>query len=343
MQNSTLLGKFCDISSVKLTTLYVNMRLRIEFLIMSQTNAIFLMGPTASGKTDLASRLVQEFPVDIISVDSSMVYRGLDIGTAKPSAAELAVAPHRLIDIRDPAQAYSAAEFREDALKEMAEITARGRIPLLVGGTMLYFKILKEGLADLPQANEPIRQQIMAQAQAEGWAAIHQQLTQVDPITATRLKPTDSQRLQRALEVYLVTGIPLSVWHQQQQKQALPYHLHQFALLPNDRSVLHQRIEKRFDAMLAQGFIDEVIALKSRSDLNLDLPSMRSVGYRQVWEYLNNDYDYEEMRFKGIVATRQLAKRQYTWLRSFGDEIHTFDAEDAWIVLQECLKKIKIA
>lgn len=319
------------------------MSLRIEFLIMSQANAIFLMGPTASGKTDLASRLVQEFPVDIISVDSSMVYRGLDIGTAKPSAAELAVAPHRLIDIRDPAQAYSAAEFREDALKEMAEITARGRIPLLVGGTMLYFKILKEGLADLPQANEPIRQQIMVQAQAEGWAAIHQQLTQVDPITAARLKPTDSQRLQRALEVYLVTGTPLSVWHQQQQKQALPYHLHQFAILPQDRTILHQRIEKRFDAMLSQGFIDEVIALKKRSDLNLDLPSMRSVGYRQVWEYLDNNYDYEEMRFKGIVATRQLAKRQYTWLRSFGDEINTFDAEDAWIVLQERLKKIKIA
>jgi tRNA dimethylallyltransferase len=210
---------------------------------MTQPHAIFLMGPTASGKTDLAVRLAQDYPIDIISVDSSMVYRGLDIGTAKPSAAELALAPHRLIDIRDPAQAYSAAEFREDALKEMAEISARGRIPLLVGGTMLYFKVLRDGLADLPQANEQVRNQIILQAQNEGWAAIHQQFAQVDPVTAIRLKPTDSQRLQRALEVYLVTGTPLSVWHQQQQKQSLPYQIHQFALLPQDRSVLHDRIE----------------------------------------------------------------------------------------------------
>ena len=310
---------------------------------MTQPHAIFLMGPTASGKTDLAIRLAQNYPIDIISVDSSMVYHGLDIGTAKPSAAELALAPHRLIDIRDPAQAYSAAEFREDALKEMSEISARGRIPLLVGGTMLYFKVLRDGLADLPQANEHIRNKIILQAQAEGWAAIHQQLALVDSITAARLKPTDSQRLQRALEVYLVTGTPLSVWHEQQQKQSLPYHLHQFALLPQDRNILHERIEKRFNLMLQQGLIDEVTALKNRTDLNLDLPSMRSVGYRQVWEYLNNDYDYDEMRFKGIVATRQLAKRQYTWLRSFGADVHQLDTQDAWIVLQDCLKNFKIA
>ncbi len=278
---------------------------------MSLPNAIFLMGPTASGKTDLAIRLVQHYPVEIISVDSSMVYRGLDIGTAKPSASELALAPHRLIDIKDPAQAYSAAEFREDALKEMAEISARGRIPLLVGGTMLYFKILRDGIADLPQANDAIRQRIVEQAQQqEGWAAIHQQLTRVDVVTAARLKPTDSQRLQRALEVYLAKGIPLSIWHQQQQAQALPYCIHQFGLLPQDRRMLHHRIEQRFDAMLANGFIDEVQALKQRHDLNLDLPAIRSVGYRQVWEYLDNKYDYEAMRFKGIVATRQLAKRQ---------------------------------
>ena len=220
----------------------------------------------------------------------------------------------------------------------MAEITARGRIPLLVGGTMLYFKVLRDGLADLPQANEQVRSQIILQAQNEGWAAIHQQLAQVDPVTATRLKPTDSQRLQRALEVFLVTGIPLSVWHQQQQKQNLPYQIHQFALLPQDRSVLHERIEQRFNLMLQQGLIEEVTALKQRPELNLDLPSMRSVGYRQVWEYLNNDYDYDEMRFKGVVATRQLAKRQYTWLRSFGTDVHQLDTQDALIVLQNCLK-----
>lgn len=310
---------------------------------MSLPNAIFLMGPTASGKTDLAIRLVQHYPVDIISVDSSMVYRGLDIGTAKPSASELALAPHRLIDIKDPAQTYSAAEFREDALREMAEISARGRIPLLVGGTMLYFKILRDGIADLPQANEAIRQQIIEQAQQKGWAAIHQQLAGVDAVTAARLKPTDSQRLQRALEVYLATGIPLSVWHEQQQAQALPYCIHQFGLLPQDRSILHQRIEQRFDSMLANGFIEEVQALKQRHDLNLELPAIRSVGYRQVWEYLDNKYDYDEMRFKGIVATRQLAKRQYTWLRSFGSDVHALDTQDAWIVLQNYLKKIKIA
>ena len=192
---------------------------------------ILLMGPTASGKTDLAIRLAQEFPIDIISVDSSMVYTGLDIGTAKPTSKELALAPHRLIDIRDPAQAYSAADFRSDALAHIADIHQQGRIPLLVGGTMLYFKVFKEGLANLPQANEELRQKILLQAQEQGWPAIHQQLAQVDPITAQRLKPTDSQRLQRALEVYLITGIPLSTWHAQQEREALPFDFHQFALL----------------------------------------------------------------------------------------------------------------
>jgi tRNA dimethylallyltransferase len=304
-------------------------------------HAIFLMGATASGKTDLAIRLTQEYPVDIISVDSSMVYRGLDIGTAKPNAAELALAPHRLIDIKDPTQAYSAAEFRTDALREMADISARGRIPLLVGGTMLYFKVLRDGIADLPQANEDIRQGIIKQAQQEGWTAIHQQLAQVDAVTAQRLKPTDSQRLQRALEVYLATGVPMSVWHEQQSTQALPYTLHQFGLLPKDRAVLHQRIAQRFDAMLQKGFIDEVKQLKTNPDLHLELPSIRSVGYRQAWEYLDNQYDYQEMRFRGIVATRQLAKRQYTWLRSFGDDVHIVDTEEAWIVLQNRLQKLK--
>ncbi len=309
----------------------------------SQATAIFLMGPTASGKTNLAIHLAQHYPVDIISVDSSMVYCGMDIGTAKPTAAELALAPHRLIDIRDPNQPYSAADFREDALREMAEISARGRIPLLVGGTMLYFKVLKEGLADLPQANATIRAQILAQAQAEGWAAIHQQLAQVDAVTAARLKTTDSQRLQRALEVYYVTGVPLSVWHAQQQKQSIPYNIQEVALLPKARDVLHQRIEQRFDLMLEQGLIAEVTALKQRGDLHLDLPSMRSVGYRQVWEYLDGLYDYDEMRFRAIVAARQLAKRQHTWLRSLNDDVHQLDTQDALIVLQNYLKNFEIA
>ena len=299
--------------------------------------AIFLMGPTASGKTDLAIKLAQHYPIDIISVDSSMVYRGLDIGTAKPSAEELALAPHRLIDIRDPAQPYSAADFRQDALAEMAEISAKGRIPLLVGGTMLYFKVLKDGLANLPPADESVRANIFNQAQISGWPAIHQQLAEVDPITAARLKPTDSQRLQRALEVYYVTGKPLSAWHNEQQVQTLPYNLIEFALLPTDRAVLHERIERRFDLMLANGFIDEVKALKARGDLHLELPAIRSVGYRQVWDYLDGVYDQDEMRYRGIVATRQLAKRQYTWLRSLDEQVNELHTEDAWIVLQNHL------
>ena len=325
---------------------YTDLKLR-EFELMQnllgeieKKPVILLMGPTASGKTDLAIRLAQEFPIDIISVDSSMVYAGLDIGTAKPTSTELALAPHRLIDIRDPAQAYSAADFRSDALAHIADIHQQGRIPLLVGGTMLYFKVFKEGLANLPQANEELRQKILLQAQEQGWPTIHQQLAQVDPITAQRLKPTDSQRLQRALEVYLITGIPLSTWHAQQEREALPFDFHQFALLPKAREILHQRIELRFDKMLEQGFVDEVVRLKNRSDLNLDLPSMRSVGYRQVWEYLDKQYDFDEMRFRGIVATRQLAKRQHTWLRSLEHDVHQLDTEDAWIVLQKCLKKI---
>lgn len=299
--------------------------------------AIFLMGPTASGKTDLAIKLAQHYPIDIISVDSSMVYRGLDIGTAKPSAEELTLAPHRLIDIRDPAQPYSAADFRHDALAEMAEISAKGRIPLLVGGTMLYFKVLKDGLANLPPADESVRANIFNQAQISGWPAIHQQLAEVDPITAARLKPTDSQRLQRALEVYYVTGKPLSAWHNEQQVQTLPYNLIEFALLPTDRAVLHERIERRFDLMLANGFIDEVKALKARGDLHLELPAIRSVGYRQVWDYLDGVYDQDEMRYRGIVATRQLAKRQYTWLRSLDEQVNELHTEDAWIVLQNHL------
>ncbi len=304
--------------------------------------AIFLMGPTASGKTDVAIRLAQEYPIDIISVDSSMVYHGLDIGTAKPSAAELALAPHRLIDIRDPAQPYSAADFRVDALREMAEITSRGRIPLLVGGTMLYFKVLKEGLANLPEANEVVRAEILLEAQTHGWPYIHQKLATIDPVTATRLTPNDSQRLQRALEVYYITGTPLSVLHQAQEIQTLPYRLLEIALLPKERSVLHERIEKRFDLMLANGFVDEVRALKARGDLHLELPAIRSVGYRQVWEYLDGLYDAKEMRYRGIVATRQLAKRQHTWLRGLNEDVNQVYTEDVWIVLQNHLKNFAI-
>ena len=304
--------------------------------------AIFLMGPTASGKTDVAIRLAQEYPIDIISVDSSMVYRGLDIGTAKPSAAELALAPHRLIDIRDPAQPYSAADFRVDALREMAEITSKGRIPLLVGGTMLYFKVLKEGLANLPEANEVVRAEILLEAQTHGWPYIHQKLATIDPVTAARLTPNDSQRLQRALEVYYLTGTPLSELHQAQEIQTLPYRLLEIALLPKERSVLHERIEKRFDLMLANGFVDEVRALKARGDLHLELPAIRSVGYRQVWEYLDGLYDAKEMRYRGIVATRQLAKRQHTWLRSLNEDVNQVYTEDVWIVLQNHLKNFAI-
>lgn len=283
--------------------------------------AILLMGPTASGKTQLAIDLVERGPFDIISVDSSMVYRGMDIGTAKPDAATLLKAPHRLIDIRDPADAYSAADFRRDALQSMAEITAKGRIPLLVGGTMLYFRLLLEGLADMPEADPAVRARLEAEAAEKGWPAMHARLALVDPEAAARLKPNDSQRLQRALEVWELTGKPLSQWHAEQgEPDRPPYHFQSIAVAPPDRAILHQRIEQRFDAMLAAGLVDEVQKLKSRADLHADLPSMRSVGYAQVWAYLEGEYDENEMRLRGIYATRQLAKRQFTWLRRFEAE-----------------------
>lgn len=280
--------------------------------------AILLMGPTASGKTHLAIELSEQGPFDIISVDSGMVYRGMDIGTAKPDAKTLARAPHRLIDIRDPAEAYSAAEFRADALREMAEITARGRIPLLVGGTMLYFRVLLEGLASMPQADAAVRAQLDAEAAEKGWPALHARLAEVDPVTAARLKPNDSQRLQRALEVWELTGKPLSQWHAEQgPPEVLPWRFVQLAVTPPDRALLHQRIELRFDQMLAEGLVQEVAALRARADLHADLPAMRAVGYAQVWAHLDGVCDAAEMRLRGIYATRQLAKRQYTWLRRF--------------------------
>ncbi len=277
--------------------------------------AIFLMGPTASGKTAVAVELVERLPCEIISVDSALVYGGMDIGTAKPDAATLSRAPHHLIDILTPTEAYSAAQFRADALRLMAEITARGRIPLLVGGTMLYFKALREGLSELPQADPAIRAAIDALAAEAGWPAVHAELARLDPVTAARLEPTDSQRIQRALEVCHLTGRPMSEFLARPAAGGFPYRVISLALVPEDRSELHRRIAQRFDAMLAHGLIDEVRQLRAAYPLDLSLPSMRCVGYRQVWQHLEGEYDLGALREKGIAATRQLAKRQLTWLR----------------------------
>ncbi|GAA0201530.1 tRNA (adenosine(37)-N6)-dimethylallyltransferase MiaA [Kangiella japonica] len=285
------------------------------------------MGPTASGKTDLAIRLVQEHQCDIISVDSAMVYKGLNIGSAKPSAAELNLAPHRLIDICDPSEPYSAAQFREDALAEMADITAKGRTPLLVGGTMLYYKALLEGMNNLPDSDPSIRQQLQTRLNEEGLASLHKELMDVDPESAHRIHENDPQRTLRALEVYYITGKPLSVLHQEQKQEEFPYDVTQIAIAPNDRAFLHARIEKRFQIMMEQGLLNEVKALYQRGDLNSDLPAIRSVGYRQMWQYLEGELTLEEAVERGIIATRQLAKRQFTWLRSWSD-LHWINSED---------------
>ena len=279
--------------------------------------AIALMGPTASGKTALALALSQMLPCEIVSVDSALVYRGMDIGTAKPSAAERAGVPHHLIDIRDPADAYSAADFRRDALPLLAQISARGNTPLLVGGTMLYFKILRDGIADIPAADAALRAEITAEAAREGWPALHAELTRVDPQAAAQIHPNHSQRIQRALEVFRATGTPISQWQQAAAPQPLSHRLLEFALAPSERAILHERIAARFMTMLKQGFIEEVETLRARGDLHTDLPSIRAVGYRQVWDYLDGAYGYDDMVEKGIAATRQLAKRQLTWLRSW--------------------------
>lgn len=292
---------------------------------LNKPTAIFLMGPTASGKTDLAIKLRQILPVEVISVDSALIYKGMDIGTAKPSKQELALAPHRLIDICDPAESYSAANFRVDALREMADITSQGKIPLLVGGTMLYYKALLEGLSPLPSANEQVRYEIEQRAQQQGWPALHQELSKIDPISAQRINPNDSQRINRALEVFYLTGKSLTELTAQ-KGESLPYQILQFAIAPQERAILHQRIEQRFHKMLELGFKQEVEALYQRSDLHLDLPSIRCVGYRQMWEHLRGDYSYDEMIFKGICATRQLAKRQITWLRGWTSEIRWLDS-----------------
>jgi len=286
----------------------------------SHPPALFLMGPTASGKTALAVSLVERFPLEIISVDSALVYRGMNIGTAKPDAATLARAPHHLLDIRDPTEAYSAAAFCDDARRLMADIVARGRVPLLAGGTMLYFRALLQGLDDLPRADAALRKQLEAEAALRGWPALHAELAAVDPVTAARLAPNDSQRIGRALEIFRLTGTPMSALLDRAQSE-LPYRVLQLALIPSDRAVLHQRIAARFDAMLAEGLIDEVKSLRQTYALTADLPAMRAVGYRQAWAYLEGEIELGELREQGIAATRQLAKRQLTWLRSWPDAV----------------------
>lgn len=279
--------------------------------------AIFLMGPTASGKTDLAIELVERLNADIISVDSAMVYKGMDIGSAKPSAEELARAPHRLIDICDPADPYSAARFRDDALREMADIVSQGKTPLLVGGTMLYYKALLEGMHNLPDSNPQVRANLQKRLENEGLGSLHQELSRIDPESAGRIHENDPQRTLRALEVYEITGKPLSQLHAEQEQNDFPYRTLQIALAPEDRSYLHQRIEKRFQLMMEQGFLQEVESLFERGDLHPDLPSIKSVGYRQMWQYLEGELSLDEAIERGIIATRQLAKRQFTWLRSW--------------------------
>lgn len=281
--------------------------------------AILLMGPTGSGKTDLAVELVQRLPCDIVSVDSAMVYRGMDIGTAKPGPEVLAAAPHRLIDILDPTESYSTARFRVDALDELAAISGQGRLPLLVGGTMLYFRGLQRGIARLPDADPEMRQAILEEAERIGWAALHARLARLDPESAARIHPRDPQRIQRALEVHAVTGQAMSSLIRVAAQSPPPYRLLKLVRAPADRQALHERIERRFQVMLERGLVGEVESLWARGDLNQDLPSMRCVGYRQVLKFLVGEYSFEEMARRAVYATRQLAKRQYTWLRTEPD------------------------
>ncbi len=277
--------------------------------------ALLLMGPTASGKTALACALHDALPCRLISVDSAQVYRGMDIGTAKPSAEELQRWPHRLIDIREPWEPYSAADFRTDALREMAQAHAEGRLPVLVGGTMLYFRSLRQGLAPMPSADAALRQRLQAALENEGAQALHQRLATVDPQAAARIHPNDPQRLLRALEVYEATGQPISQWQRHAPSPPKGWRFRVAVVSPAERAWLHQRIEQRIDSMLAQGLVDEVTRLKADPRMHLELPSMRAVGYRQVWQHLQGELDAQEMRQRLLYATRQLAKRQWTWLR----------------------------
>ncbi len=283
------------------------------------TKIVCLYGPTASGKTEVAIDLHATDQFEIISVDSALVYREMDIGTAKPTPLELEQAPHHLVDIINPDQAYSASSFANDAASLINDISARGKVPLLVGGTFLYFRALLEGLAELPEADLKVRQRLEQEAAESGWSALHQRLQNVDPVAAARIHENDQQRIQRALEVYELTGSSLTDLLKQQHQSANVYQAHKFALLPSDRAILHQRIQQRFELMLEHGLIEEVEQLQQRWALDLDNPSMRAVGYRQVYEYLNGRYDKETLLHKGVVSTRQLAKRQFTWLRSEKD------------------------
>lgn len=301
---------------------------------------ICLMGPTASGKTPLAVKMVQHFPCEIISVDSAMVYRGMDIGTAKPDAATLQMAPHRLIDILEPTQAYSAGQFRQDAIGEIEAIQAAGKIPLLVGGTMLYFRVLQQGIAALPQADAVIRAELQSDIQQHGLHALHAQLAAVDAAAAGRINPNDSQRIQRALEVYRLTGKTITALQQEHTQPSNDYTFYYLGLRLQDRQQLHERIAQRFNLMLAQGLLDEVRGLFHRGDLDATMPSIRSVGYRQVWDYLLGLTDYEAMRMQAIAATRQLAKRQMTWLNAWPD-LHWLDAENSEKVSDEAFDYLK--
>jgi tRNA dimethylallyltransferase len=286
--------------------------------------AVLLLGPTASGKTAVALALARRFPAEVVSVDSAQVYRGMDVGTAKPSMAERGSVPHHLIDILEPTESYSAGRFRTDALRCVAEIHRRGRLPILAGGTMLYFRALVRGLADLPTADAALRVEIESRAAREGWPALHAELARVDAATAARLEPTDSQRIQRALEVHALSGKPLSQWHAESKSEAPAFESIAIALEPADRAVLHRRIAERFRAMLAAGLEDEVRELRRRHGLEADMPSMRAVGYRQVWETLDGTAPGSTLEARGIAATRQLAKRQLTWLRSM-PEVERYD------------------
>ena len=304
--------------------------------------ALALMGPTASGKTACALALAQRLGGEIVSVDSALVYRGLDIGAAKPTADEQAQVPHHLIDLREPWQPYSAAEFASDARIAINDIVARGKVPILAGGTGLYFRALLDGLSDMPEADDAVRAQISTEAQAQGWAVLHAQLAEVDPIAAARIHATDAQRIQRALEVYRLSGRPISAWQREARGQRLPLKVLKLVLAPPARAILHARIERRFDAMLEAGFLDEVRALRSLPPLQvhptpLDLPALRAVGYRQAWEHLEGGSSPAEFRERAIAATRQLAKRQFTWLRGeldarWFDPLTRADALDAAVV-----------
>ncbi len=286
---------------------------------MTKPHVVCLMGPTASGKTGLAVELVQEHDFEIISVDSALVYKGMDIGTAKPDAELLAKAPHRLIDIIDPIESYSAADFVLDAVAQSQEILAKGKTPLLVGGTMMYFNALQKGLAEMPTANAELRAQIEVEAEEKGWVGLHEELQKIDPEAASRIHPNDPQRLQRAIEVYRISGKTMTQLWAEQSEVALPFDMVNMAVMPQERSVLHQRIEQRFYDMMDQGFLAEVEGLYKRGDLTIEMPSMRCVGYRQLWQHIDGVDSLDDAIFKGIVASRQLAKRQLTWLRGWED------------------------